>query len=174
MLRLILTYGVLSGLVVEGATLFGIVAGTENGVSVWLGYLIMLAALTLVFAGVKRCRDDLPHGRIGFLKALGVGLGIAAVANVIYVLGWEIYLAVTHYKFMDQFAAATLARHAKDSPAALAKVMAQVADMRRIYASPVSRMIVTFMEMAPVGVGMALVSAALLRFPKVWARRRSV
>lgn len=174
MLRLILIYGVLSGLVVEGATLFGVVAGTESGGSVWLGYLIMLAALTLVFAGVKHCRDDLPEGRIGFLKALGVGLGIAGVANVIYVIGWEIYLAATHYQFIDQFTAAMLAKHANDTPEALAKVSIQVAEMKRIYAQPLSRMGLTFMEMAPVGVGMALITAAVLRNPKVWPRAKSV
>jgi hypothetical protein len=174
MLRLILTYGVLSGLVVEAATLFGIAAGTESGIGVWLGYLVMLAALTLVFAGVKKYRDDLPDGRITFLKALGVGLGIAGVANVIYVLGWEIYLAVTQYRFIDDYSAALLAKHAKDAPEALAKVTAQVAEMRKLYANPISRMGVTFIEMAPVGVGVSILSAALLRFPKVWPRKHSV
>ncbi|OYU69662.1 MAG: DUF4199 domain-containing protein [Alphaproteobacteria bacterium PA2] len=174
MLRLILIYGLISGLVIEAATLIGIVAGAENGVSVWLGYLVMLAGLTLVFAGVKRYRDDLPEGRISFLKALGVGLGIAGVANVIYVLGWEIYLAATGYRFIDEYAASLLASHAQDAPAALAKVQAQVDDMRKLYANPVSRMGVTFIEMAPVGVGVSILSAALLRFPKVWPRKQSV
>ena len=46
---------------------------------------------------------------------------------------------------------------------ALAKLVKQMDDFRRSYADPVYRMTMTFTEIAPVGLLVSLVSAALLR-----------
>ena len=54
-----------------------------------LGYLTMIVALTAVFLGVKAYRDKVLGGVIRFLPALGVGLGISAVASIMYVIAWE-------------------------------------------------------------------------------------
>ena len=110
---------------------------------------------------------------IGFLPALGLGLMIAIVAGVIYVLVWEVYLFLTHYTFMDNYTAAILAQKkaAGVSGAALQAEIAQLNAMKAEYNNPLLRMGMTFIEIFPVGVLIALISAALLRNPKVLPAR---
>jgi hypothetical protein len=163
MTRIIFTYGLISGVVI----IFGIL-GTMNlsgGHSLWLGYLIMLVALSSILVGVKQYRDRELGGAIKFGRALLIGLGIATVASLAYMLIWEAYLALTHYTFMDQYIDAMLAakRAHGVTGAAYQKAVAEMETMRQQYANPLYRMPETFMEIFPVGVLIALVSAALLR-----------
>ena len=171
MTRIILTYGLISGLVIILSSLAIIV--THGDGNVWTGYLIMLVALSSILVGVKQHRDRDLGGVIRFWPALMVGLGIAVVASLVYVVVWEIYLAATHYSFMDKYAAQMLAakRAAGVTGAAYAKAVAQADDMRRNYANPLYRLPETFLEIFPVGLLVALVSAALLRNPKILPAR---
>ena len=168
MTRIILTYGLVSGLVVILITIALMSVGSGHHSSVWLGYLVMLVALSAILVGVKQHRDQALGGVIRFWPALGMGLAMAVVAGLAYVAVWEIYLAVTHYSFMDQYVASTLAakRAAGVTGAAYAKVVAEMDGYRQIYANPLTRMLETFIEIFPVGVLIALVSAALLRNPR--------
>ena len=170
-----LTYGLLSGLVIIATMLVGItMTGQDNFFSSELfGYLVMLVALTFIFVGVKRYRDVERGGVIKFVPALLMGLSIAAVAGLAYVVVWEIYLAATDYKFMDEYIAGILrAREAEGaSAAAIAKEAASLEAMRVSYGNPLFRVPMTFLEIFPVGLLVALVSAALLRNPRVMPAR---
>ena len=166
MLRYALTYGLLSGFVVAATIAAGLVLSTGFGHSMWFGYLVMLVALAFIFVGVKRYRDVERGGVIGFLPAFGVGLATAMVAGVAYVLTWEVYLAVTHHAFIEEFIV-TYRREQQAAGVSAASIAADVQWMRDVYASPVQRMAMTFMEIAPVGLLVALVSAALLRNPRL-------
>ena len=169
MIRIILTYGLISGVV----AIVGIIGSMSVSFGiphsdVWMGYLIMLVALSAILVGVKQHRDRALGGVIRFWPALLVGLGIAAVATVAYVAVWEIYLAATHYAFVDQYAAQVLGakRAAGVTGAAYAKAIAEVDGFRQLYANPLMRMLSTSAELAPVAVLVAVVSAALVRNPK--------
>jgi hypothetical protein len=179
MTRIILTYGLISGLVAAGVITATIVFGGGGGhqSNLWLGYLIMLVALSSILVGVKQYRDRAQGGVITFWKALLLGLGIAAVAGVAYVAVWETYLALTHYSFMDGYVEATLAakRAAGVTGADYARAAAEMEQMKASYANPLFRMPMTFLEIFPVGLVIALASAALLRNPKFLpARSRAV
>ena len=109
MARIIFIYGLVAGLIIIAGTIGTVVlAGDQPHGNVWLGYLIMLLGMSAVFMGVKRYRDRERGGVIRFLPALGIGLAIALIASLTYVLVWEVYLAATDYAFMDQYIAATL------------------------------------------------------------------
>jgi len=166
MTRIILTYGLISGLVIILATLAVIVLHGDG--NIWLGYLIMLVALSSILVGVRQHRDQALGGVIRFWPALAVGLGIAVVASLAYVVVWEIYLAATHYTFMDKYVDAMLrAKQAAGvTGAAYAKAVADGETMRRDYANPLHRLPETFLEIFPVGLLIALASAALLRNPR--------
>lgn len=129
-----------------------------------IGYTTMLIALSTVFVAIKRHRDIDRGGVIGFLPALGLGLGISFVASVIYALGWEIFLAVTHTDFFAGYAKAVLAQaKAKGAgAAALAKLAADLHQQSIQYANPLHRMPETFTEIFPVGVLVSLIAAGLL------------
>ena len=69
--------------------------------TVWFGYTVMVVAMTFLFVGVKRYRDVEKGGVIRFLPALGMGLAIGAGRGGRLCAIWEIYLAATHYAFID-------------------------------------------------------------------------
>ncbi len=166
MIRYALIYGLLSGFVVAATITAGLVLSTGFGHSLWFGYLVMLVALTFIFVGVKRYRDVDRGGVIKFLPAFSAGLAIAVVAGITYVITWETYLSVSGYQFIEEYIPAYV-RSEQAAGTSAAEIAANVQWMRDIYASPVQRMAMTFMEIFPVGLLIALISAALLRNPKL-------
>ena len=167
MSRIILIFGIAAGVFVA-VPMCLMVANSEHGSaaqSYFAGYLVMVLALSLIFFGVKRLRDRELGGVIRFVPALLAGLSISAVAGVIYVIGWEITLAVTDFAFIDSYSTAAVeaARARGASAAEVAAVIAQMDEFRRQYANPLIRLSYTFIEIFPVGVLISLISAALLR-----------
>lgn len=168
--RIIITYGLISGVVIIFAIIGTLAIGgdTPHSWSIWLGYLIMLAALSAILVGVKEHRDKALGGVIKFMPAFLMGLGISLVASIAYVVIWEVYLAMTHYTFMDRYAEHMLSakRAAGVVGEAYQKAVAEADAMRKAYANPFTRMQMTFIEIFPVGFVVALISAALLRNPR--------
>ena len=115
-------------------------------------------------------------GVVGFWRALGVGLAIVLAAALAYALVWEIYLWLTNYSFADQYLASTQHKleAAHTPPAEIAKQMAEMQAMFENYSNPLFRVPMTMMEMfvpVPVGLAVPLLSAALLRNPKILPAR---
>ena len=177
MFKSILTHGLIAGLIAGIALSISTVTST-GGHGAWamaVGYLIMLVALSAIFLAVKRHRDTAGGGVIGFLPALGMGLGISLVAGILYVICWDLTCAITHTDFAGEYARAMIARQqAKGASAAeLAQVTAQMEQFRTQYANPLYRWPMTFIEIFPVGVLVSLISAGLLRNPRFWPVRRA-
>lgn len=175
MARIVLVYGLISGLIIVAGIVGTIVfSGDEPHGSVWLGYLIMLLGLSAVFVGVKQHRDQAGGGVIGFLPALGVGLAISVVAGLAYVAVWEVYLAATDYQFMDKYVASMLEakRAAGASAAEYAETRRDLLAMAEQYKSVWYRLPMTFAEIFPVGLLVSLISAAVLRDSRVLPARR--
>lgn len=167
MLRLILTSGLISGLVIIAGSV-GVLTlrgpdATPAGPA--MGYGIMVLAMGMIPWSLRRLRAQSPDGSLTFGRGLALGLGITLVASLIYVTLWEVYLAVTHYEFMGNYIAATLAakRAAGLSGAAYDQLAAQMEAMRVQYSNPLWRLPMTFTEIAPVGLAMSLFSASLIR-----------
>lgn len=174
-MRYSLVYGGLAGAIVIAVTLvvfFSGVTGIAHG-SMLFGYLVMLVALSLIFVGVKRYRDVECGGVIRFGRAFGLGVGMALVASVIYVIGWEIYLAATGWDFMADYQAQILrdmeARGSGGQEIEAARETMAVWGER--YRSPLWRVPITLSEIFPVGLLVALVSAAILRNPRILPAR---
>lgn len=175
MFRNILIWGSLAGLIV-GGILFGTTVAMADqppamGIGMLIGYSAMLLALSAVFVGIKRHRDQALGGVIRFWPAFAMGLGISLVAGVFYVLAWEAALAVTGMDFGAKYAEHLLEqrRAAGAGAAELAKYAAELDAFRVQYANPLYRMPMTFTEIFPVGVLVSLISAALLRNPRFMA-----
>ena len=166
MFRKILSYGVVAGLFV-GVCLSAVVtlAGEHQSNGMAIGYLIMLVGLGAVFVGIKRYRDQDLGGVIRFWPAFALGLGISAVAGVLYVIAWESTVALTHMDFATVYANAMIEQErAKGvSAEALARFTTEMEQFKVQYANPFFRLPMTFAEIFPVGVLVSLVSAGLLR-----------
>ena len=167
MLRIVVIYGVIGGIIVAVPMLYGTLTLTEDTVpenAALYGYLSMLLAFTMVFVGLKHYRDKALGGVIRFLPALGVGLGISAVASLFWVVGWEITLA-TGFDFGSAYTDSVVtAAQGRGAPAAeIERIRAETAEFLAMYANPLVRLPITFVEMFPIGALISLISAALLR-----------
>ncbi|MCW3836565.1 DUF4199 domain-containing protein [Sphingomonas canadensis] len=170
MLKKILTYGAIAGLI-AGAPMLALTAWADRiqpELGMVIGYLTMLIAFSTVFVAIKRWRDVEGGGVVRFWPALGMGLGIVALGSLIYAIAWEIALATAGSDFMAEYAAGVIAeRKAQGASAAeIAALTAQMESFRAQYANPLFRFAITLTEILPVGLPVALVSAGLLRNPR--------
>lgn len=168
MARTIFIYGLMAGvltlmLIGAGMGMIGFDHGVEG--MIW-GFGSMIVALSLMFVGIRRYEAN--HGALTFGQAFTLGLGIFIVAGLVYVIGWEGYLAATHYTFADHFASQTIAAKVAEgaSPDELARVEADMAHFKVEYANPLFRLPMTFLEIAPVGLVMALLAGVTMRTPR--------
>ncbi len=173
-----LKYGAISGAVVVGVIIAGMlyaggVGGGHATTSLWFGYLIMILALSTIFLAIREYRNKKLGGVIKFLPAFGLGLLVAAIAGVVYVAAWETFLQTTNYPFMENYTAALIEakRTSGVSGAELDAFIAEMEKAKTDYANPLYRLPATFIEIFPVGLIIALISAALLRNPKVMPAR---
>jgi len=175
MTRYALIYGAIAGAIAATVLTVGIASDLSNHTtSLWFGYLVMLVALSLIFVGIKRYRDIECGGVIRFGRAFLLGLGIAAVAGLIYALVWESYLQISGYDFMADYTRSVLKNMQAEgaSPAAIQAKAAEMNAMAESYKNPLFRIPMTFIEIFPVGIVVALISAGLLRNPKMLPARR--
>ena len=171
MTRIMLIYGGIAGTIVIAAMVIGyqVSDGEGFGSSQLIGYLFMLIALSMIFIGIKRYRDQEQGGVIKFSKAFLMGLGISAVAGIAYVISWEVYLAMTGDAFIESYTAnyIEMKKAAGVTGAELEKVIATMEETKKNYANRLYRMPITFMEIFPVGLLISLISALILRNSKV-------
>ena len=178
MKRVILRNGILAGLIV-GITMILYMTSIPDygsmGASMLLTYGVMLVALSMVFVGIKQYRDRELGGVIQFVPALAVGLGISAVAGVLYAIAWEITLPLMKFDFTQAYANSFIeqARVRGADAAGLAAAAAKAEEFTRSYANPFVRVPFTFLEIFPVGILVSLVSAALLRNSRFMPMKRS-
>ncbi len=125
----------------------------------------MIIALSAIFVGVKSYRDKELAGSISFGNAFKVGLLMALVASAFYVAGWMVYVNTAGENFMDMYYEQNIEK-VKNSGDSEAEIHAKIADMekfRELYKNPLVKIGVTFLEIFPVGLLIALISAAVLK-----------
>jgi len=177
MLRSVLSYGVVAGLIV-GVPLFALTVVMHGhpptSYGAVIGYTIMLIALSTVFIAIKRRRDADLGGVIAFWPAFALGLGISLVAGIFYVVAWEAALAVTHNDFAGSYANILIEQQKAKGVTgdALAKFTADMERFKAQYGNPLYRLPMTFVEIFPVGVLVSLISAGLLRNSRFLPARR--
>jgi hypothetical protein len=177
-LRTILKYGVIAGVVVGGFEFITFAAFSgmpPQKYGMLIGYTTMLIALSAVFVGIKRHRDVDRGGVIGFWPALGVGLGISFIAGIFYVAAWEAVQSMLHMDFANSYAQSIIANEKAKGASAetLAKLSADMEAFKIQYANPMFRLPMTFVEIFPVGVLVSLISAGLLRNSRFLPARRA-
>jgi len=178
MFAIALRYGAISGAIVIAVIIGGILYADGSGgghatSSDWFGYLIMIVALSMIFLAVREYRNKVLGGVIKFFPAFGMGVLVAAIAGVIYVAAWETFLQTTNYPFMENYTATLIEaqRRAGVTGPELDEFIAQMERYKADYANPLYRLPMTFVEIFPVGLLIALFSAAILRNPKVLPAR---
>ncbi|GAB3520174.1 hypothetical protein GCM10027442_42830 [Emticicia fontis] len=139
-------------------------SGNFDG-SIVIGYAAMLLAFSLVFVGIKTYRDKYSNGSISFGKAFKVGLFITLIASTMYVVVWM----VDYYFFVPDFMAkysTHVIQEAKDSGASAAEIQEKIDMVEKsvkFYKTPIGVMLMTYMEILPVGLVVTLISALILK-----------
>jgi hypothetical protein len=167
MRRTVLTFGLISGAtsaVMMLATIpFIEKIGFEKGEII--GYTTIVVSALLVFFGIRSYRENDSGGRLTFGRGFAVGILIVLVSNLCYVAAWE----VAYFKFMPDFAdkyAAHMVERAKASGASEEKIETttrEAEQFKHIYRNPAVNVALTFVEVFPIGLGVTLLSAAILR-----------
>ncbi|WCT10531.1 DUF4199 domain-containing protein [Mucilaginibacter jinjuensis] len=137
----------------------------DTQANMWLGYGSMIVAFSFVFVGIKSYRDKYNNGHIAFWKAFQVGLYITLIASTIYVLAWLVDYYVFMPDFMDKYVAHTLAQAKSHgaSAAELDKQRASMASYIQMYKSPFGVIVLTYLEVLPVGLVITLIAALILK-----------
>jgi hypothetical protein len=163
MQKIVIRYGVLSGVILM--SLMAVVLALNVEHSEILGYTTMVLSFLVVFFGVRKYRDTVGGGAVGFGKACQVGLLISLVTCAMYVISWEIAYFNFFPHFLDGYNAHVLAkmRAGGASEAAIQAQAAQLAELAKRYQNPLFNSAITFMEVFPVGLIVTLVSAGILR-----------
>lgn len=168
MRKIILTYGLIAGAIVSVMILAGIpfwkrgILNFDNGQIV--GYTTIIIALSMIFFGIKSCRDYQFGGSITFWQGVKIGIMITLIASVMYVIAWEISQALMpdFAEKMWQHFVDKAKNGARDETERQAAVQ-QAESWRELYKNPLVRFGMTMMEIFPIGVLITLISAAILR-----------
>ena len=133
--------------------------------SMVLGYLLILVMLSTVFFGMKNYRDKHLNGIISLGQAFKTGALIAFVGATIYVIVWLFMYYLYVPDFMDKFSAKELKNAISDGASAteIAKIKADTQTYKELYKSPFWVVILTYLEILPLGLVVAFISALILK-----------
>lgn len=164
----VFVFGALAGLIVSVFMVCSIALcyGKEQFEgNVVIGYAAMIIAFSFIFVGIRNYRNKYNGGVISFGKAFRVGLYITLIASTIYVLVWLVDYYVFIPDFMDKYATHIIEATEKSgvSQAELSKKMEEMAGYQKMYQNPLFVILLTYVEILPVGLVVTLISSLLLK-----------
>lgn len=133
-----------------------------------IGYSVMLAALSMIYFGVRNQRDKKQEGKITFGQGLQLGLMITLIASVFYVVGWMVYYnngggtEMMEAYWQSQVA---LIEQSGKPEGEIADQLQRLEEMRESYSNPWVMAGFTFLEIFPIGLLISVLAAFLLRTP---------
>lgn len=163
MKKFVLVFGIIIGLVFcanIGFMVYWMYHNPDLKGSDIVGYAVMVVVFSLIYIGVRNYRNKELEGYISFGKAFKTGALIALVGSAIYVAAWlfSYYLFVPD--FMDVYSEYALKNCTPEELPAKTKEMA---DFKELYKNPLFVILITFSEVLPIGLVVALVSALILK-----------
>lgn len=167
MRKIVLTFGLISGaissLMIVVTVAFGDKIGFDRGAVI--GYTSIVLSFLMVFFGIRTYRDNIGDGEITFLKAFAVGLSITLISCIFYVVTWEVIYYNFIPGFWDAYGAHLVEKLTASgaSPAAIQAKLEQVKKYKELYRNPLFNAALTFIDPFPIGLGMTLISALVLR-----------
>ncbi len=166
MKKLILTYGIIAGLIVSAMLVFTFTGSSlDMEHSELMGYATMIIAFATIFIAIKSHRDKVLAGKITFGNAFKIGLGITLMATLIYIVSWFIISNTIAKDFMADYFQQSI-EQLKASDLSETEVTAKIEEMEKfqeLYKNPLVKFGMTFLEIFPVGFIVSLISAFLLK-----------
>lgn len=168
MKKLLLTYGLIAGAIVTVFMAYGVYSLNKNPDyegSMILGYTGMLVAFSFVFIGIKSFRDKQNNGTITFGKALKIGALISLIASTVYVGVWLIEYYCFYPDFMEKYSENVLKKldAATMTATEINAKKEEIAMYKELYKNPVWVILLTYTEILPLGLIVALISSLILK-----------
>ena len=166
MTSIVVIFGLISGLISALMLLLTTPFMERMGFDVAeiLGYTTLVGSFLLVFFGIRRYREQ-AGGTLTFTRGFTVGILITLISSVIYVATWLTMMPRMAPDFPEKYKA-HLVQKERAAGATEAQIEARLAEMRYyegLYANPLGRMAITFLEPFPIGLLVTVISAAVLR-----------
>jgi len=161
-------FGTIAGLIITSFALYSArecYTNPDMQTNDVVGYAGMIAVFSLVFIGIKNYRDKYKSGIISFGQAFKTGLYITLVASGMYVVVWLVDYYVFIPDFLDKYIPHVLKEATRNgaTEAEIQEKAAEMANFKEMYKNPLFVVVVTFLEVFPVGLAVSLVSALILK-----------
>jgi len=130
-----------------------------------VGYAAMIAIFSFIFIAIRNYRNNYNEGVISFGAAFKMGALIALIAATMYVVTWLFYYYLFVPDFLDKYIPHVL-KEATASGATQVELDQKIAEMEKfkgMYKNPFFVILVTYSEVFPVGLIVALISALILK-----------
>jgi hypothetical protein len=163
MKRIILIYGLIIGTVFcanIGFMVYWMYYNSEIKCNDVLGYAVMVLVFSLIFFGIRNYRNRYMGGYITFGKAFKTGSLIALLASTMYVVCWLFCYYLFIPDFIDVYADYVLKNCTADN---LAGKTQEMANLKEMYKNPFFVILITYAEVLPIGIIVALISALILK-----------
>jgi hypothetical protein len=167
MKKIVVTFGLISGVMSSFMMLLTVPfmdrIGFDKGVIV--GYTAIVLSFLLVFFGIRSYRENVAGGGLTFGRGFQVGILITLISCVFYVATWQLVYYKLAPGFFEKYEAYAI-EQARASGASEQEIQATTRRMQQIkgwYDNPFFNVALTFVEPFPVGLGVTLISAAVLR-----------
>lgn len=154
--------GILGGLIastVMGSTLIYMKNNPGSQPNAIIGFMSMLLAFVFLFLGIKSVRDQ-HAGKISFKKAFIIGTLIALIISTIYVLSWLIIYYNFYPNFIEEYSDMVLKNASQETKAAK---IAEMEQLKAWYKSPSMVILLTYLEIFPLGIFVSLIASILLK-----------
>ncbi len=164
----VLVFGTIGGLIVAAMMFYSTgkycATGDFEGGMIY-GYTAMILAFSMIFVAVKNFRDKYNNGVLNFGKAFKIGFYITLIASTIYVISWLINYYCFIPDFMDKYSMHMIAKVKASgvSAAEVSKEITSMDKMKEMYKNPLFVILFTYLEILPVGLVVALISAGILK-----------
>ena len=169
MKKIVLVNGIIAGIIVSGIMMISHPLVEDGSIGydggMWVGYASMVLALSMVFIGIKRYRDQVLNGVISFGQAFKVGILITLIASVMYAVSWDIYYRVAASDFTQRYAEHYIEKMEEEGATReeINSMRDEMEAFSTMYENTLVRFGMTLLEILPVGIAITLLSATILK-----------
>lgn len=129
-----------------------------------LGYASMIVSLSFVYFGIKHYRDKENGGKVGFKKALAIGILISLITALIFGLLDMLYSQVLNPEFMDEYYSEVIPDLKASLPAnELDAKLAELEAQREQFSNPIFLFVFMASNVFVIGFIITLLSSLILQ-----------
>lgn len=164
MKKVIWIYGLVIGVIISVHTIIMMNMTVNNKnfkTNDVVGYTALIAMFSIIFFGIRKYRNHYNSGFISFGRAFKIGVLIALIGSSMYVIFGLGYYYLFLPEYLDAYIQHVLANCT--SPEELATKTGELARFKEMYKNPLFAILFSYMEVLPLGLIVALISALILK-----------